>query len=84
MEMNLYGNSKTSEMVTVIYSIKNIHFLAPRFLVFFACRVTSKDLGIGAAECSWGEAKTIKSGENICYQKWCIIEKEYCLYICLY
>ena len=30
---------------------------------FFACRVTSKFLGIGAAERSWGEVKTIKSGK---------------------
>ena len=27
--------------------------------VFFACRVTSKVLGIGAAESSWGDVKTI-------------------------
>ena len=33
MLMNLYGKVKTSEMVTVIFGIKNIHFLAPRFLV---------------------------------------------------
>ena len=33
MLMNLYGKSKKSEMVTVICVIKNIHFLAPRFLV---------------------------------------------------
>ena len=28
-----------------------------------ACRVTSKILGIGYAECSWGGVKTIKSGK---------------------
>ena len=31
---------------------------------FFACRVTSKVLGIGAAERSWVEGKTIKSGKR--------------------
>ena len=35
MGINLYGKSKTLEMVTVICGIKNIHFLAPRFLVLF-------------------------------------------------
>ena len=33
MLKNLYGKENTSEMVTVICSIKNSHFLAPRFLV---------------------------------------------------
>ena len=32
-------------------------------LGFVACRVTSKGLGIGAAERSWGHVKTIKSGK---------------------
>ena len=31
---------------------------------FVACRVTSKILGIGSAERSWGDVKTIKSGER--------------------
>ena len=31
-------------------------------LGFLACRVTSKVLGIGSAECSWGDVKTTKSG----------------------
>ena len=33
MGMNLYEKAKTSEMVTVICIITNIHFLAPRLLV---------------------------------------------------
>ena len=33
MGMNLSGKAKTSEMLTVICGIKNIHFLAPRLLV---------------------------------------------------
>ena len=33
-------------------------------LGFVACRVTSKVLGIGAAERSWGDVKTIKSGKR--------------------
>ena len=50
-------------MVTVICGNKNIHFLAPRFLVFVACRVTSKVLLIGAAERSWCDVNKIKSGK---------------------
>ena len=34
-----------------------------KVLGFVAYRVTSKVLGIGAAERSWGDAKTIKSGK---------------------
>ena len=34
-----------------------------KVLGFVACRVTSKVLGIGAAERSWGDVKTIKSGK---------------------
>ena len=33
-------------------------------LGFVACRTTSKNLGIGAAERSWGDVKEIKSGER--------------------
>ena len=32
IRIDLYRKAKTSEMVTVIYGIKHIHFLAPRFL----------------------------------------------------
>ena len=35
-----------------------------KFLGFVACRVTSKVLGIGAAERSWGDVKTIKYGKR--------------------
>ena len=35
-----------------------------KVLGFFACRVTSKVLGIGAAERSWGDVKTIKFGKR--------------------
>jgi hypothetical protein len=31
---------------------------------FVACRVTSKNLGIGACERSWGDVKTIKTGKR--------------------
>ena len=34
-----------------------------KVLGFFACRVISKVLGVGAAERSWGDVKTIKSGK---------------------
>ena len=33
MGINVYGKSKTSYMVTVLCGIKNINFLAPKFLV---------------------------------------------------
>ena len=36
-----------------------------KVLGFVACRVTSKFLGIGAEERSWGEVKTIKSGKDL-------------------
>ena len=64
MLMNLYGKANTSEMVTVICGFKNIHFLAPRFLIFFSSIFTSKVLRIGAAERSWGDVKTNKSGKR--------------------
>ena len=35
-----------------------------KVLGFVACRVTSKVLGIGAAERSWGDIKIIKSGKR--------------------
>ena len=35
-----------------------------KVLGFVACRVTSKVLGIGASERSWGDVKTIKSGKR--------------------
>ena len=35
-----------------------------KVLSFVACRVTLKVLGIGAAERSWGDVKTIKSGKR--------------------
>ena len=35
-----------------------------KVLGFFACRFTSKVLGIGAAEQSWGDVKTIKYGKR--------------------
>ena len=46
-------------MVTVICSIKNIHFLCTKVLGFVSCRVTSKVLGIGASERSWDDVNTI-------------------------
>ena len=41
------------------------YFFPPiKLLGFVACRVTSKILGIGSAERSWGDVKTIKSGKR--------------------
>ena len=64
MVVDLSGKAKTSDMVTVICGIKNIHFLAPWLLVFLVCRFKSKVLGVGAKERSWGDVKTIKSGKR--------------------
>ena len=36
-----------------------------KVLGFVACRVTSKVLGIGAADRSWGDVKTIKFGKDL-------------------
>ena len=63
MGMNLYEKSKTSEMVTVIFGIKSIHFLLPRFFSVVESRLTSKVLGIGVKERSWDDVKTNKSGK---------------------
>ena len=48
----------------------NSHLWYPKYLLpctkvldFVACRFTSTVLGIGAAEHSWGDLKTIKSGK---------------------
>ena len=35
-----------------------------KVICFVACRVTSKVLGIGVTERSWGDVKTIKSGKR--------------------
>ena len=35
-----------------------------KIIGFVACRVISKVLGIGAADCSWGDVKTIKFGKR--------------------
>ena len=64
MLMNLYGKAKTLVMATVICGIKKYSLPFTKVLVFVALRVTSKVLGIGAAERSWGYVKTIKSGKG--------------------
>ena len=50
-------------MVTVIFVHQKYSLPCTNILGFFACRVTSKVLRIGAAERSWGDVKTIKSGK---------------------
>ncbi len=42
------------------------------FLLFVVCQTTSKRLGVGLAECSWSDVKTIKNGKraNIGGQTW--------------
>ena len=53
----------------IIYGNSNLwhpkySLLFTKFLGFVVCRVTSKVLDIGAAENSWGDVKTIKSGKR--------------------
>ena len=42
---------------------QNYSLPSTKVLGFVACRVTSKTLGIGSAERSWGDGKKIKSGK---------------------
>ena len=42
----------------------NYSLTCTKVLGFVACRVTSKTISIGAAERSWGDGKTIKSGKR--------------------
>ena len=67
MGMNLFGKSKTSDMVTVICGIKK-SLPCTKVLGFIAYRDTTKILGIGAAAISWGDMNTVKSwkGYSIC------------------
>ena len=50
-------------MVTVIYGIRNTHYHPPQFLVC-SLQGNFKNLGIGSAERSWGDVKTIKPGKR--------------------
>ena len=59
---NLSETEKILVMVTVIHGIK-YSLLSTKVLGFIACRVNSKMLGIGSAEHSWVDVKTIKSGK---------------------
>ena len=69
---NKIGSYDADEFIWKIKDISdgNSHFWHQKyslpftkFLGFVACRVTSKFLGIGTAERSWFDVKTIKSGE---------------------
>ena len=51
MLMNLYGKPKWHQKYSLTLT---------KVIGFVACRVTSKVLGIGAAETSWGDVKKIK------------------------
>ena len=53
-------------------------------LGFVAYRVISKVLGIGTAERSQGDVKTIISGKESAISNDVFREIEYCLYICLH
>ena len=64
MQMNLYEKAKTLLMAIVICGIKNIHFLSPKLLDLLHVESHQKVLGIGAAERSQGDVKTIKSGKR--------------------
>ena len=67
---NCYGQSMKNELNEDITD-GNSHLWHQKYslpstkvLDFVACRVTSKILGIGSAERSWGDVKTIKSGKR--------------------
>ena len=69
---NMIGSFDADEFIWKIKDIRdgNIHLRHQTYLLpftkvigFVACKVTSKVLGIGASERSWGDAKTIKSGK---------------------
>ena len=70
---NKIGSFDTDEFIWKIKDIRdgNSHLWHQKYSLpctkvigFVACRVTSKVLGIGAAERSWGDVKTIKSGKR--------------------
>ena len=55
-----YGLENTFFRVIVIYGIRRIIYHVQRCLVFSAYRATSTIIGIGDAEGSWGDVKTMK------------------------
>ena len=61
--MNLYGAVKIFLTEIIICGIRNTLYRPPKSLGVVAYRVTSKIIGIGFAERSWGNFKTIKSGK---------------------
>ena len=70
---NKIGSFNSDEFIWKSKYIKdcNIHLWHQKYslpctkvLDFVACRVPSKVIGIGAAEFSWGDVKTIKSGKR--------------------
>ena len=54
-----------------------------KVLVFVACRVTSKVIGVGASDFSWGDVKIIKSGKISAISS-DVSGKLRMFYICLY
>ena len=64
MLMNLIGKAKTLVMATAICGIKKYSLPFTKVIGFVSSRVTSKVPGIGAAERSWGDIKTIISGKR--------------------
>jgi len=44
--------------------LKNLLWASPKSERLFACRVTSKILGIGSAERNWGEVKHLKTDKH--------------------
>ena len=63
MVMDLYGKTKTSEMVTVICYIK-IFIPCTKILGFVACKFTSKFFDSVAVENSSGDVNKIKYGKR--------------------
>ena len=61
--MNLSGIVKIISNVNIHLWHKKYSLPSTKVLGFVACMVTSKMLGIGSAERSWGDVKTIKPGK---------------------
>ena len=70
---NTVGYFYAGEFIWKIKDIRdgNIHLWHQKYslpftkvLGFFACRVTLKVIGVGAAERYWGDVKTLKSGKR--------------------
>ena len=82
--MNLHGIVKIFVMMKVISGFKKYSLPSTKVLGFVSWRVTSKSLGTGSAERSWGDVINNKIRKKIRSWKWRLWESEYCVYIWFY